>query len=132
MAINRTAAVVGVCAAAAAAVVLVLTSRPPREAPAPRATASVGNVVSLTDADRQRIEGWRAEGFVRSIAEGSHEVFVDGTQWRALAKAEKEARVKQLSLYFKSLDGTRQILVKDADSGASLADFFADVLRITE
>ncbi len=119
-------------AAVAAAVMagILDTSRQPQPARAAADRPAAGTAVPVfSDADREQLARWQETGFVRRLSEASHEVWVDGKSWRALARAEREARVRKLSLYFRSVEGTRQVMVRESGSNAWLADFFADVLR---
>jgi hypothetical protein len=78
----------------------------------------------------QEIEDLTDSGFITVFQKASHEVWVNPAIWDSLAYEEKEGRVRVLSQYLKSRDGTSQVVVRADGTDEMVADFFANELRI--
>jgi hypothetical protein len=86
-------------------------------------------VKKLSEAQKNDIKKWEDEKLIVNFAKMSHEAFVDPTKWNVLSKEEKEHVILTLSAYLKSIDGTKQIIIKKHGTKDFLADFFADIIR---
>jgi hypothetical protein len=123
---------------AVVAVVFFFTRTPP-EGEAPKVTSQQEiietvqrdlEMAKLTEEQQKEIDSWKEEGFIRSVMESSHEVWLDTERWSALTKEGKEETVRKLSRYLKQFDGTNQVMVRADGSNEWLADYFADTIRV--
>lgn len=135
---RRRAIVLSIVAVLAVLVVgyAALTSKPVAKASGSRpestgATIGIGDPkLNFTDQEKAEVQALLDSGRVKRFQKDSHEAWVDPAVWKALDTKARERMALLFAAVDRDFDGTRQIVVKEAGTERTVAEYFAGNLRV--
>lgn len=87
-------------------------------------------VKKFTSEEKQKLENLLSEKKILEISDFSHEAWVDIKWWETMNRVEKKEMIYFMSKYFRTIDGTPQVTLKDKITNKNVGELFGDLINI--